>query len=156
MAKPPGKLNDATPGELPQVTPRELHPTSDIRFVMLETQKLATLVDRLVTDVRALEAKVDPGQISRLADDLKEVKADLKEVKGKVSAVEHSMSFVKGASWVVGILFAALLAIGGLTLNAVRALQPAPTAVVSTASAANPSAMPHEGAAPRLVLDKPR
>jgi hypothetical protein len=48
-----------TPDEFPQVPPRDLHPTSDIRFVMVEVAKLSTLVERLIADVGAREKKID-------------------------------------------------------------------------------------------------
>lgn len=40
------------------VTPRDLYPTSDIRFVILEVGKLTATVDRLVSDVSRLTDRV--------------------------------------------------------------------------------------------------
>jgi hypothetical protein len=52
----------------------------DIRFVMVELGKLGTKVDRLIQDVDRQGTKID--------------------------AVWHQISFVKGALWVLGGLFA--------------------------------------------------
>lgn len=51
--------SDQPPEEFAQATPRDLHPTSDIRFVMVETAKLSTLVERLISDVGTQESKID-------------------------------------------------------------------------------------------------
>lgn len=84
MGKPPAPpLHEAeAPEEFAQVVPRDLHPTSDIRFVIIEVTKLATLVDRLVKDVAGLDVKVD----------------DLR----------HKVTFVKGALWVMGVVLTVL------------------------------------------------
>lgn len=58
MAKPPIEA-PKEPEDFPQTTPRDLHPTSDIRFVMIELAKLSTLVDRLIKDVGSQEEKID-------------------------------------------------------------------------------------------------
>ena len=50
---------DSSPEEFAQTTPRDLHPTSDIRFVIVEVTKLSTLVERLISDVGAQEKKID-------------------------------------------------------------------------------------------------
>lgn len=71
---------DTAPQDFPQVTPRDLHPTSDIRFVITEVAKLTTQVERLIQDVGKLDTKVD--------------------------AVCHQVTFVKGALWVIGGLMA--------------------------------------------------
>jgi len=62
MAKPTnhtpidGAQND--PGESNN-PPRDLHATSDIRFVMVEVAKLCTLVERLIKDVEGQDSKID-------------------------------------------------------------------------------------------------
>ena len=84
MAKPP-KLVDqssSTPSDYPQSTPRDLHPTSDIRFVMVEVGKLTASVDRLIADVKSQGEKVD--------------------------AIRHQVTFIKGAMWTIGALIAVL------------------------------------------------
>ena len=58
MAKPPIEA-PREPEDFPQTTPRDLHPTSDIRFVMIEIAKLSTLVERLIKDVANQEEKID-------------------------------------------------------------------------------------------------
>jgi hypothetical protein len=80
-----------TPSEFAQVPPRDLYPTSDIRFVLVEIGKLSASVDRLIDDVSAQGTKVD--------------------------AIRHQVSFIKGAMWASGILIAAVLTIGGFVLS---------------------------------------
>ena len=48
-----------TPRDFPDVTPRDLYPTSDIRFVLLEIGKLTSKVDRLIHDVDEQDEKLD-------------------------------------------------------------------------------------------------
>lgn len=48
-----------SPEDFPQTTPRDLHPTSDIRFVIVEVAKLSTLVERLIKDVDDQAEKID-------------------------------------------------------------------------------------------------
>lgn len=61
MAKSKG--NEQRPPDIPQdfpdVTPRDLYPTSDIRFVLLEIGKLTSKVDRLIHDVDKQDEKLD-------------------------------------------------------------------------------------------------
>lgn len=61
MVKKPTSGNDSvTPTEYAQVTPpRDLHSTSDIRFVMLEVGKLTANVERLINDITAHGSKID-------------------------------------------------------------------------------------------------
>lgn len=61
MAKrPPNGDQPATltPQEYPQVPPRELYPTSDIRFVMTEIGKLSGQMERLIEDSGKLGDKI--------------------------------------------------------------------------------------------------
>jgi hypothetical protein len=80
-----------TPGEFAQVPPRDLYPTSDIRFVMVEVGKLTANVDRLIADVNSQSTKVD--------------------------AIRHQVSFIKGAMWAAGILVATAIGIMTFVLN---------------------------------------
>ena len=75
MAKPT-QTRDTSPQEFPQATPRDLHSTSDIRFVMLSIGELNTKVDALIKSVD------DHGD--------------------KIDDLRHKVSFVKGAMWVIG------------------------------------------------------
>lgn len=64
MARKPGNNGGGrdpqeTPSEFPETTPRELHPTSDIRFVMHEVGRLTANVERLIADVQAQGSKID-------------------------------------------------------------------------------------------------
>ena len=84
--------DQGTPEEYPQVPPRDLFPTSDIRFVMIEIGKLTASVNRLVDDVRSHGGKID----------------DLR----------HQASFVKGAIYIGVILVGAFIAIASFVLTA--------------------------------------
>ena len=78
MAKPPRRPVLEQPGEpdqLPDVTPRDLYQTSDIRFVMLEIGKLMSKVDILILDV------------SKHGD--------------RIDEVRHQVTFVKAVLWVL-------------------------------------------------------
>jgi hypothetical protein len=85
--RPAGDDQNAAPADFPQVPPRDLHPTSDIRFVIGEVAKLTVQVERLIDDVRGHGDKID--------------------------AVRHQVTFVKGALWVIGgVMAIVLLALG--------------------------------------------
>ena len=49
----------SAPREFPAQQPRDLHATSDIRFVMVEIGRLTSTVERLVSDVRSQGEKID-------------------------------------------------------------------------------------------------
>lgn len=111
--------DEGAPEEQPQGNPRNLHPTSDIRFVIVEVAKLTERVDGLVVAV----AGVAPGlekALDRHAADVKErigeLKADSKEDRAKLVEIEKSMSFVKGAVWVLGGFFTLALVVIGSVL----------------------------------------
>lgn len=70
----------SVPEEFPEVAPRDLYATSDIRFVMLKLGELMTKVDALI------------GKVDKQGD--------------KIDALEHKVTFVKGAMWVMGGLLA--------------------------------------------------
>ena len=89
MAKRPSDAE--TPSDFPSTTPRDLHPTTDIRFVIHELGKLTSKVDRLV------------GDVDRHGEKLGEVK--------------DAISFVKGAIWVIGCVVVVGGAIVGLILS---------------------------------------
>lgn len=86
-----GQPETSTPQELPVTTPRDLYPTTDIRFVIHELGKLTSQVERLVADVK--------GQGE------------------KVGEVKDAINFVKGAIWVIGGVVVIVSAIGGLILS---------------------------------------
>lgn len=78
--------------EIPTPSPRDLYPTSDIRFVIYEIGGLTAKVDRLIEDVRGHGQKVD-------------------DVSGK-------MTFFRGAFWVVsGVALALAGAVWWLFTN---------------------------------------
>jgi hypothetical protein len=93
-----GPSDQGAPGELPQGSPRDLHPTSDIRFVITEVAKLTERIDNL---------------IDRVGD----LKSDGKETRDRLFSIEKSISFVKGAVWVLGGFFALSLVVIGVLLR---------------------------------------
>ncbi len=70
---------------------RDLHPTMDARFVLVEIGKLTSKVDRLIDDVATLTRNVS-------------------ELRGHVA-------FVKGAFWVVGGLVVVGAALSGAIVS---------------------------------------
>jgi hypothetical protein len=89
--KPSDPTEVTTPSEFPAVTPRDLHPTTDIRFVIHELGKLTSQVTRLIADV--------DGQGK------------------KIGEVKDAINFVKGALWVIGGGVVLSSAIIGLILS---------------------------------------
>lgn len=81
----------STPQDYPQVPPRDLYPTSDIRFVMVEVGKLTANVERLI------------GDVSSQGDKLDEIK--------------HRVSFIKGAIWASAAFFTVLIAVVSFFLS---------------------------------------
>lgn len=78
---------ETTPQDFAQGTPRDLHPTSDIRFVMVEVGKLTANVERLIADVKSQGDKLD-------------------EIKDRTN-------FIKGAMWIGGLGLAAIISGAG-------------------------------------------
>jgi hypothetical protein len=74
--RPADPPEGAVPKDFPATTPRDLHPTTDIRFVIHELGKLTSQVARLIDDVDA------HGK--------------------KIGEVKDAITFVKGACWVIG------------------------------------------------------
>jgi len=64
--------------------PRELYPTSDLRFVLLEIGQLAAKVDMLSNAVRALDRGTEPDP-------------------------RQTIAFVKGAVWALGCFVVGVL-----------------------------------------------
>lgn len=92
--------HQGAPLDEPRGPPRELHPTSDIRFAITEIAKYGERVDNLAEKIGDL--KIEVGK----ADD-------------RLDAIEKGISFVKGAIWVFGGLFAFLLVVVGVLLATV-------------------------------------
>ncbi len=84
MVKEIDSLN-TNPEEFAQTPPRDLHPTSDIRFVMVNIGDLSSKVDALIKSVDGHGDKID----------------DLR----------HKVSFVKGAIWVMGAVLGLMVVI---------------------------------------------
>lgn len=88
----PPSEEQSSPESFAQVTPRDLYPTSDIRFVMVEIGKLSANVERLIADVNGHGTKLDD--------------------------ISHKISFLRGAIWVAGIVITAAIAIAGWAISA--------------------------------------
>ena len=89
-----------TPGEMPQVTPRDLHATSDIRFVIVEIGKLTANVDRL------LEGNRDAAVA---------LKEHSESVNVRISEIEKAILKARTAFYVSALILALLLpAFGGI------------------------------------------
>lgn len=129
MAKPPRGPQgvDVPPNEFAQVAPRDLHPTSDIRFVMTEVAKLTTRVDGLVASFEKLSPTFEKA-IDRHAGDTKErfveLKSEAKETREKLQDVKESIATFKGAMKIFGGLYALALIVFGAFLT--WYLRPAP------------------------------
>jgi hypothetical protein len=80
-----------TPREFPQVTPRDLYSTADIRFVLVEIGKLTADVKHLISDVKSQGEKIDK--------------------------LMHESSFTKGAVWVGTGLILIFIAIATFFLS---------------------------------------
>lgn len=64
-SKPPASDSEP-PQSFPSVPPQDLHPTSDIRFVMVELGKFGTKIDRLIEDVGKHSEKI--GALEKSVD----------------------------------------------------------------------------------------
>lgn len=82
----------SAPEEYAQVPPRDLYPTSDLRFVMIEIGKLTASVNRLLDDVKSQGSKID----------------DLR----------HQAPFVKGAIYIGVLLVGVFITIASFFLSA--------------------------------------
>jgi hypothetical protein len=85
--------------ELAQVTPRDLYPISDIRFVMKAVAQLETKVDRLIDDV-----KVQGTQFAGLTE---QIHSTEKVVCDKIHAVDKTVHGFKMGTYIGGGILAA-------------------------------------------------
>lgn len=135
---------------MPQVTPpRDMYATSDIRFVMLEVQKLTTQVERLISDVKDQRSDIKELDRKVVAQPMDRLVEDMKDAKSKVSEIEKNVSFVKGAMWVLGGLLALSVTIGGLYLNFKKAQQAMPPSAAASPVAGQPAAAQTTPTVPR-------
>lgn len=92
MAKLPRSGDQSSiPNDYPQTPPRDLYPTSDIRFVLIEIGKLNANVERLIADVKSQGDKLDN--------------------------VRHQVTFTKGAVWAAAAVIAAVVAVASFVLS---------------------------------------
>ena len=105
----------APPREFPSVTPQDLHPTSDIRFVMVEIAKLSSSVERLIDDVKVQGEKLDAVRIQTSSID--RLVTDVKSQSEKLDVVRHQITYVKGGIKVAVVVLGLLGAIGTLFLT---------------------------------------
>lgn len=146
---------DSSPQEFAQTTPRDLHSTSDIRFVMRET---ATLTERIEGLTKAID-KLGPSlekALDKQAADLKEriadIKADSTKTSDKLETVKTSIDSFKGAMKVFGGLYALALVLTAAFLA--WYLRPAPASVVSPAITPAQDSAPHSNALVPVVPGK--
>lgn len=90
--------SSSSPEDFPQVPPatQDLHPTSDIRFVMREMATLEERVSNLNTTVVQIEDRLQKA-VERMSGDLKERISDLKEA-GKASTADLKDANTKAAA----------------------------------------------------------
>ena len=89
---------EGPPRSFPEVAPaRDLHATSDIRFVMIEVAKYGERIERLTKDVEKLGDKFS---------------ADMEKHNGKISQLEKAVDRVKTGAYVV----AAVLSVVGIVI----------------------------------------
>lgn len=98
MAAWTGRGKQGPPEDEPRGQPRELHPTSDIRFAITEIAKYGERVDNL-------------------ADKISDLKAEIGKADDRLDSIEKGISFVKGAMWVFGGVFTLALVVIGVLLR---------------------------------------
>jgi hypothetical protein len=98
VARAPRDSTNPTTADFPEVTPRNLHDTSDIRFVMIEIGKLTTGMEGLTKSIDKLVEKVE-------------------KQGDKIEDLRRSVSFVRGIVWAFGILGILVVPILGWLLN---------------------------------------
>ena len=121
MGRARGGSDEGVPRDEPQGQPRDLHPTSDIRFVIVEVSKLEERVSGLTSAVEKLPSSFEKAfdrHAADVKDQITELKSDSKEHRNNVHDIQKSISFVKGAMWVFGGLFTIALIIMGILLRA--------------------------------------
>jgi hypothetical protein len=118
VAKRP-TIVDESPADFPQTTPRDLHDTSDIRFVMRD---VATLTERIDALTKAVE-KIGPSfekaldkQMVDMKERFSELKAEIKESNGKQVEIKSSIDTFKGGMKVLGWVYALALTVVTLFL----------------------------------------
>ena len=98
-----GRVEVGVPTDEPRGQPRDLHPTSDIRFAITEIAKYGERVDNLATRISDLK--------SDLSDKIGDLKTDVSGADDRLDSIEKQISFVRGAMWVFGVLFTIALVV---------------------------------------------
>lgn len=124
MAKPPAKAPlrgvDAPPEDFAQVPPRNLHDTSDIRFVMVEMGKLTERLDGLIAAVEKLPPAIEKSaerQTADMKERFVEVKADIKDSREKIQGLTNDISTFKGGLKTAHLFYALVLVAFGAFLT---------------------------------------
>ena len=142
--------DQGAPRELPQGTPRDLHPTSDIRFVMTEVAALTERVNGLITTVDKLTPAFEKA-LDKQSADVKERIADLKadgtKTRDKLVEVEKNISSFEGSVRVFGKIYAlALVVVAALLAWFLKPVTPPTAAADQTTSSLSDDAAPQENA----------
>lgn len=108
MARAPtGASTPPDESEIVQAPPRDLHATSDIRFVMVELGKYEARLGGVEKSLDKLGVTFETavGKFEKTFDKhIDAITADLKEHREKLQEFERKVAWVKGAAWVFGIL----------------------------------------------------
>lgn len=122
MAKPPiSVVDDGETPSLPEVPPppvRDLHATSDIRFVISEISKYGERIERLVKDIEKLETKIEKHS-DRIDDKLEKQCDKIDGLNTSVDRVKTGAAVALAILTIVGAIF--WWALGDRITNAVHA-----------------------------------
>lgn len=118
MARTPREPTNPTTADFPEVPPRNLYETSDIRFVMIEVGKLTAGVENLTKSIDRLGDRVEKHG-------------------DKIEELRRSVSFVRGIVWAFGILGILVVPVLSWLLN--HNFPPASTPLPLTREASPPT-----------------
>lgn len=108
MAKPPmSVVDDGETPSLPEVPPpvRDLHATSDIRFVISELSKYGERIERIVKDFEKLETKIERNsdrideKLEKQCDKIDALTTSVDRVKTGAAVALTILTIVGGIFW---------------------------------------------------------
>lgn len=95
MASHPPSSQGSTPSDLSGPPPKDLYPTSDIRFVITEVTKLQ-------------------AQQEFILRDLHESRGDIRDVRDRLARLEERVEHLPSKGFIVAVVTTALVIVGGL------------------------------------------